>query len=62
MEDKFKLTDIINNNMVLSGKDQMNFQDHQIQLFGVKMEFLQKLLNKEVSEIAGSFLLLRLLL
>jgi len=62
MEDKSKLTDIINNNMVLSGKDQMNFQDHQIQLFGVKMEFLQKLLNKEVSEIAGSFLLLRLLL
>jgi len=62
MEDKSKLTDIINNNMALSGKDQMNFQDHQIQLFGVKMEFLQKLLNKEVSEIAGSFLLLRLLL
>lgn len=44
-------------NTVLSGKDQANFQDLHTHLFGVRTESLQKLPNKVLSVIAGSFLL-----
>lgn len=54
-EVKFNSTNKLWDNPVLSGKDQLNFQDFQIHLFGVKTEFLQKLLCKVSLEIAGSF-------
>jgi len=55
MEIKSKLILITKINTVLFGKDQVNFQELQTHLFGVQAESLQKLPNKVLSEIAGSF-------
>lgn len=48
--------------MVLYGRDQMNFQELQNQVFGVPMVLVSKSLNKAPMEIAGSYQQLQLLL
>jgi len=48
--------------MVLYGRDQMNFQELQNQVFGVPMVLVSKPLNKAPMEIAGSYQQLQLLL
>jgi len=60
MGSKSKCIKITNNNTVLFGKDQVNSKK-KLHLFGVQKESIQKLPNKALSEIAGSFLLLLLL-
>lgn len=62
LEVKFQHINSTKVNTVLSGKDQANFQDLHTHLFGVQTESLQKLPNKVLSVIAGSSLLLQLLL
>jgi len=52
---KSKLINSTNHNTLSSGKDQVNFEDLQIHLFGVITESLQKPPNKVLLEIAGSF-------
>jgi len=46
--------------MVLHGRDQMNFQELQNQVFGVHMVLVYKSLSKVPMEIAGSFQQLQL--
>jgi len=48
--------------VVLYGRDQMNFQELQNQVFGVPMVLVSKPLNKAPMEIAGSYQQLQLLL
>ena len=48
--------------MVLYGRDQMNFQELHIQIFGEPMVLVYKSLNKVQMEIAGFFQQLQLLL
>jgi len=55
---KSKHIKITKANTVSPGKDQVNFQELQNHLFGVKMESLQKFPSKVLLEIAGSFHLL----
>jgi hypothetical protein len=58
---KSKLINSTKDNTVSSGKDQVNFQEVKIHLFGAKTESLQKLPSKVLLEIAGSFRQLPLL-